>query len=289
VRSSPSTRVDQRRPRDRRPPQPSAARPDAARRREHRRARAGIRSAGTLPRSRRAGSTTSPMWLLERFGGRWSGCAASRWLRCRRELLDVPGLGPETVDAILLYAAAGRCSSRRVRPARPGSPSFIGRGPATRRRAHSSRLTCRPIPRSSRIAPRCSSRRQSHCRHGAALPRPARARRSSGRRPGPRSAFGRAPAATRSSPARRREEHVDECARRHRGRPRHGVLAHFLQGRPVGQQLTHTFRRGGPASARSVGARRSTSALATLAWPSARPAGAAGECRAPAPRGGSIR
>ena len=55
-----------------------------------------IRSAGIYRlKARRVHDFT--VWLLERFGGRWE--------RLRRELLDVPGLGPETVDAILLYAA----------------------------------------------------------------------------------------------------------------------------------------------------------------------------------------
>ena len=42
---------------------------------------------------------------LERFGGRWERLRREPLASLRRELLDVPGLGPETVDAILLYAA----------------------------------------------------------------------------------------------------------------------------------------------------------------------------------------
>jgi endonuclease-3 related protein len=44
-------------------------------------------------------------WLLARFGGRFEGLRRAPLPALRRELLAVPGLGPETVDAILLYAA----------------------------------------------------------------------------------------------------------------------------------------------------------------------------------------
>jgi endonuclease-3 related protein len=44
-------------------------------------------------------------WLLERFGGRFHGLRRAPLAPLRAELLAVPGLGPETVDAILLYAA----------------------------------------------------------------------------------------------------------------------------------------------------------------------------------------
>jgi endonuclease-3 related protein len=44
-------------------------------------------------------------WLVDRFGGRFQGLRAAPLGPLRRELLRVPGLGPETVDAILLYAA----------------------------------------------------------------------------------------------------------------------------------------------------------------------------------------
>ena len=43
-------------------------------------------------------------WLLARFGGRFVGMRRAPLGPLRRELLAVPGLGPETVDAILLYA-----------------------------------------------------------------------------------------------------------------------------------------------------------------------------------------
>jgi endonuclease-3 related protein len=44
-------------------------------------------------------------WLLRRFGGRFHGVRRAPLAPLRTELLAVPGLGPETVDAILLYAA----------------------------------------------------------------------------------------------------------------------------------------------------------------------------------------
>jgi endonuclease-3 related protein len=44
-------------------------------------------------------------WLVQRHGGRFSGLRIAPLGPLRRELLGVPGLGPETVDAILLYAA----------------------------------------------------------------------------------------------------------------------------------------------------------------------------------------
>jgi endonuclease-3 related protein len=44
-------------------------------------------------------------WLLARFGGDFRGMRRAPLAPLRRELLGVPGLGPETVDAILLYAA----------------------------------------------------------------------------------------------------------------------------------------------------------------------------------------
>jgi endonuclease III related protein len=44
-------------------------------------------------------------WLLDRFGGNFRGLRRAALAPLRRELLAVPGLGPETVDAILLYAA----------------------------------------------------------------------------------------------------------------------------------------------------------------------------------------
>jgi endonuclease-3 related protein len=44
-------------------------------------------------------------WLLERSGGRFHGLRRAPLAALRAELLSVPGVGPETVDAILLYAA----------------------------------------------------------------------------------------------------------------------------------------------------------------------------------------
>lgn len=63
-----------------------------------------IRPAGT-PRvkARRLGAFTA--WLLARTGGRWGPLRRAPLPALRQELLAVPGLGPETVDAILLYAA----------------------------------------------------------------------------------------------------------------------------------------------------------------------------------------
>jgi len=63
-----------------------------------------IRPAGTYRlKTRRLRGFTA--WLLARFGGRFEGMRRAPLGPVRRELLAVPGLGPETVDAILLYAA----------------------------------------------------------------------------------------------------------------------------------------------------------------------------------------
>ena len=63
-----------------------------------------IRPAGTYRvKARRLRDFTA--WLLARFGGRFAGMRRAPLGPLRRELLAVPGLGPETVDAILLYAA----------------------------------------------------------------------------------------------------------------------------------------------------------------------------------------
>jgi endonuclease-3 related protein len=63
-----------------------------------------IRASGTYRlKARRLQAFTR--WLLERFGGRWAGLRRAPLGPVRGELLAVPGLGPETVDAILLYAA----------------------------------------------------------------------------------------------------------------------------------------------------------------------------------------
>jgi endonuclease-3 related protein len=63
-----------------------------------------IRSSGTYRlKARRLRAFT--LWLLARFGGRFDGLRRAPLGTLRRELLGIPGLGPETVDAILLYAA----------------------------------------------------------------------------------------------------------------------------------------------------------------------------------------
>ncbi len=63
-----------------------------------------VRPAGTYRlKARRLREFTA--WLLARFGGRFEGMRRAPLGPLRRELLAVPGLGPETVDAILLYAA----------------------------------------------------------------------------------------------------------------------------------------------------------------------------------------
>ena len=63
-----------------------------------------IRAAGTYRlKARRLHAFTA--WLLARFDGRFDGLRRAPLSALRRELLTVSGLGPETVDAILLYAA----------------------------------------------------------------------------------------------------------------------------------------------------------------------------------------
>jgi endonuclease-3 related protein len=63
-----------------------------------------IRAAGTYRiKARRLQAFTR--WLLERFGGRFDGLRRAPLRPLRREMLAISGLGPETVDAILLYAA----------------------------------------------------------------------------------------------------------------------------------------------------------------------------------------
>jgi endonuclease III related protein len=63
-----------------------------------------IRAAGTYRlKARRLQAFTR--WLLERFGGRFEGMRRAPLAALRREMLAIAGLGPETVDAILLYAA----------------------------------------------------------------------------------------------------------------------------------------------------------------------------------------
>lgn len=63
-----------------------------------------IRAAGTFRlKARRLLDFTR--WLERRFGGRFQGMRRAPLAPLRAEMLAVPGLGPETVDAILLYAA----------------------------------------------------------------------------------------------------------------------------------------------------------------------------------------
>jgi endonuclease-3 related protein len=63
-----------------------------------------IRAAGTYRlKARRLHAFTR--WLLERFGGSFAGMRRAPLQALRREMLTIHGLGPETVDAILLYAA----------------------------------------------------------------------------------------------------------------------------------------------------------------------------------------
>ena len=63
-----------------------------------------IRAAGTY-RLKARRLRTFTRWLLRRFGGRFDGLRRAPLLTLRREMLAIVGLGPETVDAILLYAA----------------------------------------------------------------------------------------------------------------------------------------------------------------------------------------
>jgi endonuclease-3 related protein len=63
-----------------------------------------VRSAGTYRiKARRVRAFTD--WLLGRFGGRFAGMRRAPLASVRAELLRVPGVGPETADSILLYAA----------------------------------------------------------------------------------------------------------------------------------------------------------------------------------------
>ncbi|MGH7313464.1 MAG: endonuclease III domain-containing protein [Candidatus Rokuibacteriota bacterium] len=63
-----------------------------------------VRASGTYRlKARRLRAFTR--WLLERHDGRWASVRRARLGVLRRDLLSVAGLGPETVDAILLYAA----------------------------------------------------------------------------------------------------------------------------------------------------------------------------------------
>ena len=63
-----------------------------------------IRSAGTYRlKARRLRAFTT--WLIQCYGGRFHGLRRAPLAPLRAGLLGIPGLGPETADAILLYAA----------------------------------------------------------------------------------------------------------------------------------------------------------------------------------------
>jgi endonuclease-3 related protein len=63
-----------------------------------------VRPAGTYRLKARA-LLAFTRWLARRFGGHFEGMRRAPLGPLRRELLAIPGLGPETADAILLYAA----------------------------------------------------------------------------------------------------------------------------------------------------------------------------------------
>jgi endonuclease III related protein len=63
-----------------------------------------IRPAGT-PRVKARRILALTGWLVESMGGSFSRLRTAPLVPLRRRLLDIPGLGPETTDAILLYAA----------------------------------------------------------------------------------------------------------------------------------------------------------------------------------------
>lgn len=63
-----------------------------------------VRSAGTYRLKARCLQAFT-RWLLARCDGRWERVRRAPLRALRRDLLGVTGLGPETADAILLYAA----------------------------------------------------------------------------------------------------------------------------------------------------------------------------------------
>ena len=63
-----------------------------------------IRSAGT-PRVKARRLRALTRWILERVHGRLGRLRSMPLGALRADLLEIPGLGPETADAILLYAA----------------------------------------------------------------------------------------------------------------------------------------------------------------------------------------
>jgi endonuclease III related protein len=127
-----------------------------------------IRAAGTYRlKGRRLRAFTT--WLLARFGGRFDGMRRAPLGPLRSELLAVSGLGPETVDAILLYAAArpvfvADAYTRRIlarhrllppeatyEPARAFLESHLPSDPALFNELHAllvavGKTYCRPIP-----------------------------------------------------------------------------------------------------------------------------------------------
>jgi hypothetical protein len=64
--------------------------------------RFGAHVAGT-PRVEARRLQAFTRWRLERFGGRLDSLRRAPLPALRREMLAIPGLGPETVDVILLY------------------------------------------------------------------------------------------------------------------------------------------------------------------------------------------
>ncbi len=89
-----------------------------------------IRAAG-MPRVKARRLLALTRWLLDRGPGAFAAMRGLPLPPLRRELLGIPGLGPETADAILLYAAhrpvfvadayARRVLTRhRLLPSRPG-------------------------------------------------------------------------------------------------------------------------------------------------------------------------
>ena len=98
--------------------------------------------------SRRAGCSTSRAGCSRASAAISAPCAARRSDPLRREVLAVPGLGPETADAILLYAA--------------GRPVFVAdaytRRVLARHRLMSGRSRVRGCARVARSAPAFGSR-----------------------------------------------------------------------------------------------------------------------------------
>jgi endonuclease-3 related protein len=66
---------------------------------------AGVIRAGGTPRVKAQRLRALTRWLLLRAGGRFSQMRRRPLGALRQDLLGMPGLGPETADAILLYAA----------------------------------------------------------------------------------------------------------------------------------------------------------------------------------------